>query len=646
MERALQFGAAMALAWVGVGLLRSQPVPGLAVLACAVVALVGLPQLLARAQGIGRGEASPASSAPADQLADRAPAAYWLVGAAAACGIAAPWVNTLLAAQPWAGLLAWAAAIGLLLAGAWRLTTPRPAISRASLRAARWEIATVLALTLLALALRAYLLERLPQNFGGDEGEMGMNARAVLHGGVRDAFATGWLSHPNLWFFLQALALRVFGDTIFGLRMLSALLGAATVPALYLFARPLYGRQVALLAAALLATYHFHIHFSRLGVNNIVDPLVALLAFAAFLHGTRDRAAFSFALAGVTLGLAQHFYMGSRLAPLVVAAALLHQLILGRRRVWELRWQLGLMALAFLVGFGPLLNHFLSHPTDFTARLGMVGMFQTGWFDQQRASGLSTAQILLDQARNAFGAWTWQPDRSAWYDPKIPLLDRASSALFLLGLGVTIANWRRLDAAMLLAWLAGTAVLGGILLINTPESPRYITSVPVVCLLIALALAQIGTFARKRARLGRRAAWGLAGAAAALLALWNVNFYFREYTPRNTYGWFNTEVGTSIGAFLAWQPDDVFVYFFGPPAMYYGNASIRFQAPDVAGADVYGPITSAGDLPPPPEGRRPIFVFLNHRAAELAIVQAHFPNGSTQQVRASNGGPLVTIYVP
>lgn len=644
MERVLQLGAMLALAWMGQALLGSQPALGAALLIGALTTFVWLPRLAEqakRALAVGQNAESRSPAAPAPA---RVAGALALIGASLICGIATHWAATLPELRPAPALLAWAAAIGLLLAGAWRLAAPRPAIGLAALRAARWELVAVLALTLLALALRAYALARIPQNFGGDEGEMGMNARAILQGLVDDPFATGWLGHPNMWFFLQALALRLFGDTVFGLRMLSALIGTATVPALYAFARPLYGRPAALIAAALLATYHFHIHFSRLAANNIVDPLAALIAFTAFLHGLRTRSPLSFALAGVVLGLAQHFYMGSRLAPLVVAAALLHQLIFERELLWSLRWHVALMALGFLLGFGPLLTYFLNHPRDYTARLDMVGVFQTGWFDQERAGGQSAGQILLGQAIRSFGAWTWQPDRSAWYDPKIPLLDGASAPLFLLGLGLVVASARRVEAAMLLAWMAGTAVLGGLLLVNSPETPRYVTSAPLACLFIALAIAELAVLLRQLARLPRPVVWSLAGAATLLLALWNLDFYFDRYTPRNTYGWFNTEIGTTLGNYLRTQPDP-FVYFFGAPTMYYGNGTIRFLAPDVPGTDLLAPIGSPGELPELPAGRRPIFVFLNARAGELAVVQQRYPGGSTQQVRSSAGDSiLMTIY--
>jgi hypothetical protein len=575
-------------------------------------------------------------------LAAGVPAALGVIGLGLLVGAAAYVINAYPTMQPWPALGAWAGSIALFLVGAWALTSPGRAI-----RLARWELAALAGLTLLALALRAVAIERIPQNFGGDEGEMGRLAREVLHGTAYAPFATGWLSHPMLWFFLQALALRSFGDNVFGLRMLSALVGTATIPAMYLFARPLYGRAIALGAAALLAAYHFHIHFSRLGVNNVVDPLAALVVFGTFLYAYRARSAFGFALAGVLMGVAQHFYMGTRLIPVVVGVALLHQLAFDWRRVWELRWQIVLIGLGLLVGIGPLLGFFISHPQDFTARLGMVGIFQTGWFEQQRAGGASALAILGSQVGNSFGAWTFLPDRSAWYDPHIPLLDRVSSVFFLIGAIATLARLRRLEAALLAAWMLGVAVFGGILLVNSPESPRYVMSAAPICLLVMLGAEQVGKLLAWVAPRAPRLAWRVAGAVLVIgLSLWSVNFYFREYTPRATYGWFNTEAATAIGRYLRSEPEPVYVYFYGPPVMFLANGTIRFEAPGTLGMDVE-PNTRVEQLPPAPAGLRPIFIFMPWRIDDLAPVRARYPTGALRQFEAqSQDTPLLVIYTP
>jgi hypothetical protein len=39
-------------------------------------------------------------------------------------------------------------------------------------------------------------------------------------------------------------------------------------------------------------------------------------------------------------------------------------------------------------------------------------------------------------------------------------------------------------------------------------------------------------------------------------------------------------------------------------------------------------------LPPPPDGRRPIFIFLPERAGEMAVVERRYPGGTRYQADA------------
>jgi 4-amino-4-deoxy-L-arabinose transferase-like glycosyltransferase len=584
---------------------------------------------------------------PLSRIAAYRPAAWGLISAAVGCGVAAYLINSHDWHQPWPALSVWATGIALFLAGAWELSERRPTFNWRSLASARVEILWLLVLTGLALVLRVVVLDTIPATFSGDEGEMGMVARAILSGELREPFVTSWMSHPTLWFFAQALSLRTFGNTVFGLRTLSALVGVASVPAMYVFARLLYGRSIAIAAAALLAVYHFHVHFSRLAVNNIVDPLVALLVFTAFLHGCKTRSAFSFAVAGVMLGVGQHFYMGARLLPLIVLAVLIQQLVMDRQWLLSLRWHLALLAPGFLLGLGPLLGFFLAHPQDFAARIALVGIFQSGWFAQQQASGLTNLQILAAQARNAFGAFTYQPDRGPFYDPHMALLDSASSVLFLFGLLVTIRRARRLDAALILAWLLGVPIFGGMMIVSTPESQRYIIAAPALCLLIALGLQQIVAAAGWALSVAGRQVYIISAIVIILLAGWNLHFYFAEYTPRNTYGGVNSETAEAVALYLHEQRDPVFAYFFGAPRLFYNNGTIRFIASGIRGSDVGATIQMADELPPLPDGLRPIFIFIPERADELRAIQERYPLGSLRRVAArSQDGLLILIYEP
>jgi 4-amino-4-deoxy-L-arabinose transferase-like glycosyltransferase len=70
---------------------------------------------------------------------------------------------------------------------------------------------------------------------------------------------------------------RLFGETTEALRLQAAIFGTLSILAAYALTRLLWGRRPALIAAALLATYHFHIHFSRNAMNNIYDALFSML---------------------------------------------------------------------------------------------------------------------------------------------------------------------------------------------------------------------------------------------------------------------------------------------------------------------------------------------------------------------------------
>jgi hypothetical protein len=530
--------------------------------------------------------------------------------------------------RPWLVLGAWAAGIAGFLAGAWLLDGRPAGQVAARVRAARTDVLVLGGLVAVALAARAVELGTVPRAFSGDEGEMGMEARAVLDGKVGEPFATGWLSHPRLWFLAQALSLRLFGDDVAGLRTLSALIGAATVPAVYLLGRVAWSRAVGLTAAALLAVYHVHVHFSRLGLNNVVDPLFVVLGFAALLHALRTGSRFAYAAAGVSLGVAQHFYMGARLAPLVVAAVLVYAVLAAPRRLWEQRTALPYAGLGFVLGFGPLLRFFLEHRADFNARLERVGLVQSGAWDERRAAGEGPWEIVGEQLRGAFGAFATVPDRSEFYGAGVPLLDPVSSVLLVAGLALALVRPPRAGGVLLLAWLVGGALLGGALLVDPPQTPKYVHAAPALCLGVALGLDAGRRLLARHASVGARAATVAVGAAVLALAAWNVRFYFGEYTPRGTYLGQRTEAATAIGRYVAGIPGRPYVYLFAAPATVMSNGSIRFLAHPLEGVDVLEPVAAARELPAPPPGRRPVYVFLPERSGELLVVRRAVPRGT------------------
>lgn len=566
------------------------------------------------------------------------------------CGVLAFRLDRDPAMHPWPTLFAWMAGIGLFVAGAWALSEqaevedaviPFPPWTP-------WEVILVIGLTLVALLVRGLAIGNIPNGISADEAEMGMVARAVRSGSMTDAFATSWLSHPNLWFFLQALSITVFGDTLGGLRMVSVVVGTAALPLMYQFARMVaaslywnlrhteryafFTRLFALLATILLGSSHFHLHYSRYALNNIADPALALTFFILLCSGFRTHRPWNFASAGVVLGLALHFYMGARLLLVLLATMLCYQLVRDPSRVFRMRRLLLLLGFGFFLGIGPLLQHFLTHPQEFSARFAGVGIF-SDWF-KHYAGQKSWVEIILWQFRAAFGAYTFVPDTSCQYDPGIALLDPISAVFFVFGVALAIVHGRKGEMFLLLAWVGGAAFFGGVLLANTPESGRYVITTPALSLLVTLAVMQLGTIVYALVRqIGPFAPWSalisnsVRGGVVALVAAINLYFYFAIFVPRDNFGW--AERSNQIGHYLARQPENSYVYFLGAPQLFLNHGPIRYFASNVPGVDVTKPIASISDLPPLPAGRQAVFVILPWRMEELSVIQQHYPNGET-----------------
>lgn len=78
-------------------------------------------------------------------------------------------------------------------------------------RASQLEAVGVGLIVLLAFGLRAWRLAVIPIDVHGDEAAVGIAARQIVQGTVRDIFGLGWASLPQLSFAASALSLQVSG---------------------------------------------------------------------------------------------------------------------------------------------------------------------------------------------------------------------------------------------------------------------------------------------------------------------------------------------------------------------------------------------------------------------------------------------------
>jgi len=519
------------------------------------------------------------------------------------------------------------------------------------------EIATVAALTLLAFLLRAAALDSVPYTLGGDEAWHGLLARQVLRGELSNPFVMGYMSMPTFFYWPLSWSLWLVGDGMVGLRLPSALAGALTVPLFYGLVRSLrstapeavWGRRTALLSALFLAAYDYHIHFSRLGANNVWDPLFAVLIFWAVDRGlgagkqrpetaggseTRPCRAGPLILAGMVLGLAFYFYTGARLLPVLVVVYATFVWLQRRRETGasfgELIRPLAVIGVALVIVAGPILSFALAHPNDWNARVNQIGIIQSGWLAREPGlTGKGTAQILAEQVLRSAGAFHVFVDRTVWYGADRPLLGFLAGICALLGMAWAVAHWRERRYFLILIWFWGVILTGGALTEGPPSSQRLVMAIPAVCLLVAVGLEVTVDLARRLLGAHPIAEKLALGLLIAALAASSVHYYFATFTPSHRYGSANGETATMIGHYLRGQAPGTQVYFLGAPRIYWGFGTMGFLAPQVAGHDIEQPLTGPPDLPD--LGQTPLFVFLPDRAGELQWVQAAFPGGRVRE---------------
>jgi hypothetical protein len=521
-------------------------------------------------------------------------------------------------------------------------------------RGHRVELAGLAALLLVALAVRAVDLEHIPANLGGDEGTQGVAALELLGPPLGDPFSTGWFSVPTMSFLAWGLSMRVFGESVAGLRALSALVGMTTVLTTFLLARELWGRRVAWLTAAALACSHFHVHFSRLGSNQIADGLFVTSALWLLVRGLRSRREIHFALAGAVIGLGWYGYFGARLVGILVALYLAWRAAVEYRFLARYGRLLVVLLGAALLVAAPLLFHYADRPENLTSRPRQVSIFASGWLRREQGiTGRSAASLLLQQFWKSVSGFHYTLDPTFWYHPAIPLLDFVSGVLFALGLLWAAARWRWPANGLLLLWFWLVLVLGWVVTENPPSSQRLVGAAPALASSVGLGLNWLMALSRRvfgskelvQVGDGRRLWDGMAALVLVAVAVLNLRYYFAVYTPTRVYGNPTAEIATELGRTLAQRDDGYVVYFHAPPFMYWGFGTLGFLARGVEGMDVPPPGAQAGEgeLPEPDLSAGARFVFLPERLDELAAVRARVPGGTETPVYSDADGRLLYV---
>jgi 4-amino-4-deoxy-L-arabinose transferase-like glycosyltransferase len=461
-----------------------------------------------------------------------------------------------------------------------------------------------------ALLLRGIATAKFPWLLTGDEGSGGLSAVEFINGERNNVFGLAWFSFPALYFYLQSISVRLLGQTSEALRMTSAIAGALTVLALYWFLKQAFGRWISLTASILLAASHFHIHFSRIGLNNIWDGLFVTFISGAFWWGWSKNNRLGYVLAGLGFGLAQYFYTSSRILFLLFPIWLGMSAVRNWAGVRARLNHLAIMGLSALVITLPLVLFYLGHIPDFFAPITRVSYLSGPLRLSVAATGKTSAELLLNQFVTSATAYTSSNLRGVLYIPDNPMLLPLSATLFLMGVVLLLLNFRKPVELWLILWLIGAVAISA-LSESTPAAQRYVFAAPAVAATMGLALVRIGQWLIESMPNARPAVVAIVGVVVAVACWVDLTFYFGDYSASQRFG--------------------------------YSHSSIPYLASHANGHDVLQPLTE------PPDWElqgTTVFVFLPERSSEMAIVQERYPGGNVFQESGRDADLYLAYELP
>ena len=414
------------------------------------------------------------------------------------------------------------------------------------LPAVRWpsrEVWLLLALFVFAFAVRLHQLDHLRASF--DEA-IPINAISNIWYPNEDL---GIVSQPSSYVTTlvfsqwQALAIGVVGKNIIGLRIVSVLVGALTCVVVALLGRDLFDRRTGWIAGLLLAVFPPHVHFSRIALLHIADPLMGALAIWFVVRGLKYNRRIDWALAGISLGMTQYFFEAGRLffIPLIVIW-LVVMLFLWRERLRPQRHGLVIMAVALIFTAMPAYYSLFAKEASGTARLTSSAVGASYWTDIiNRMTSPSTrnaaANELIGRLLFPLQVFVRQPEMAIFYGGEQPMLLVYVVPFFLMGLSYLL--WRFHPAALIaFGWPLATAAVN-ILMRDQAHFPRWVVGMPGMMLAAAVGFRYIlpGMIPRvpmvdaERRQVLVRRMRALSSVLLVVLLAGQIVYYHRDHVP-------------------------------------------------------------------------------------------------------------------
>ena len=546
----------------------------------------------------------------------------------------------------------------------------------------RWTTWGLMLALLLGAFFRFHRLLEIPADLGWDLPYNYTDAQRILRGDYFVFFPDNF-GREGMFFYLIAAVAKLMKLSPYSIRITSALVGVATIPAVYMLARELGDRETAAYASLLLAVNKWHIVLSRAGYRVSLMPLFSALALYGLARGLRRGRPRDWAWCGLFTGLGLWTYKAFTFMVPILAGTIILYALLARWRssrdlpplpdIWarehrEVLRGLALFAIVAIVTATPMIRFVVDSPDLYLARELQASKLVS---ESMARANTSTLSLYARNTLTSLLMFNYEGDANARFGvPFQRHMGFVSGVLFVLGLAGAFVRWRRGGNLMLAAAVLGllAPMIVPMLAGEKPNLFRSSGAIGPALVLAALALASIRrSITRMGASVGTRAislqlVGGQAVRARALTLRLNASllpvlligvillaetressrFYFQDFR-RAAPDRENYSVALELArAIIAFEDGPTFIKTW--PHWYDGRAAKAHL--DAAGRAWTAELYELNPNSPPLAGFRGKMLVLMHPEdrQSLATLEAFFPRRATTLEHYYSGEPSFIAF--
>jgi len=504
----------------------------------------------------------------------------------------------------------------------------------------RSEVVLLIFITILCAIPRIILLSSIPTGLHGDEAWTGLDAIRILKEGYIGPYVPGALGEPSGPIYFTALIFKLFGESIFTLRLSMAIFGIITIPLFYIFLRLFFQKFVSSLGTLFLGMSLIHIHYSRIGFKVASAPVFAILTLIFIIRAEKHKKNIDIALAGLFCGLGLYSYNAFAVFPIIILVFLLIRVFASRFSTFHIKRFIIFTAVFLLSGF-LLINFIIQNPNAYLSHFKTISI--------TNAPAYKNASSLF---------------------PKITLiLDNGLSNLkhFFVGKSIDYSDgfnkYRTFDLSTIILFLIGFIIL----CIRVLKKRKFVDFLLLVSFIILLSLGSSGSWGSHRRQIipsvyifffvtltvdflrkiknsiTRKISLAIITIILLFNSVDNLKIYFQKFANDDDAKWVYAYQLEQASSFLHFLPQPLYTYFYSN-RWSYQYETLRFLARTIPGEDrstQFGTYSLVNNH----LTNNVVYVFLPEYSDSFHSVQRLYPNGEAVTKKDKNGSILFFAYI-